>query len=55
LAVNKTIKELANSISRRAAIMDDPQRTKKSLWHHKNMIKLEIKKIQEIINAMEDK
>jgi len=53
--LSSTIKELANSISRRAAIMDDPQRTKKSLWHHKNMIKLEIKKIQEIINAMEDK
>ena len=50
----KTIKELADSISKRAVMLSEPNRTKKSLWHHKNMIKLEIKKIQEIISATED-
>jgi hypothetical protein len=50
----KTIKELADSISKRAVMLSEPNRTRKSLWHHKNMIKLEIKKIQEIISATED-
>ena len=43
-------RKLAESLKRRSSILSESSRTKKSLWHHRGMINVELKKLQELIN-----
>lgn len=43
-------RKLAESLKRRSGFLAESTRTKKSLWHHRGMINVEFKKLQELIN-----
>mgnify|MGYP003636470035 FL=1 len=43
-------RKLAESLKRRSGILAESSRTKKSLWHHRGMMNVELKKLQEIVS-----
>ncbi len=43
-------RKLAESLKRRSGFLTESTRTKKSHWHHRGMINVEFKKLQELIN-----
>ena len=43
-------RKLAESLKHRSGLLLETARTKKSLWHHRGMINVEFKKLQELIN-----
>ena len=47
-------RKLAESLKRRSRILTESNRTKKSLWHHRGMINVELKKLSALIPTRED-
>ena len=43
-------RKLAESLKRRSGFLTESTRTKKSHWHHRGMINVELKKLHELIN-----
>tara|TARA_R110000744_G_scaffold5421_7_gene19164 strand:+ start:657 stop:1436 length:780 start_codon:yes stop_codon:yes gene_type:complete len=46
-------RKLAESLKRRSGFLTESTRTKKSLWHHRGMIKVELKRLSALVKARE--
>jgi hypothetical protein len=47
---NPEARKLAESLKRRSGFLAESARTKKSFWHHRGMINVEFRRLQELIN-----